>query len=318
MTEPDTVLIVTASYDEAPSYVLPHISDRGWKSFRLDADRFPMEVKISSREDGSFVIEDGEERVRSADVRSVWYRRHPTPEFPSGLNPHFVEFGGREARAHLTGCLLGLRGVKWMSHPAALWAAEKKPYQLGIASSMGFAVPSTRVTNDAQAAKALGVPGGLVAKAVSSGYLNAEEGHQAIFTSLVGEDDLQDLDGLSLAPVIFQRWVPKRSDIRVTVVDREVFATEILSQAHPSSRIDWRATGSGDLGHRPIQLPQKEADRCVELVSRLGLAFGAVDLILDAADELQFLEINPNGEWMWIEDLAGHPISEAIARYLAC
>ena len=318
MSDSGTVLIVTASYDEAPSYVLPHIAERGWKSFRLDTDRFPMEVKISSREDGSFVIEDGEEKVDSANIQSVWYRRHVDPEFSGDLNPHFVEFGRRESRAHLTGCLLGLRSVKWMSHPTALWAAEKKPYQLGVASSMGFVVPNTRVTNDAQAVDALGESGELVAKAVSSGYLKADNGYQAIFTSVVSDNDLHDLEGLSLAPVIFQRWVPKRSDIRVTVVDREVFATEILSQEHASSRIDWRATSSGDLVHRRFQLPQEEADRCIGLVSRLGLAFGAIDLVLDTADQFQFLEINPNGEWMWIEDLAGHPISESIARFLTC
>ena len=277
-----------------------------------------MEVRISSHEDGSFVFEDGDESVSSADVRSVWYRRHVPPEFPIDLDPQFVEFGGRESRAHLTGCLLGLGNVKWMSHPTALWAAEKKPYQLGVASGMGFVVPNTRVTNDAQAGEALGESGALVAKAVGSGYLDAEDGYQAIFTSVVSDNDLHDLEGLSLAPVIFQRWVPKRSDIRVTVVDQDVFATEILSQDDVSSRIDWRATSSGELVHRRFPLPPEESERCKDLVSRLGLAFGAIDLVLDTAGELQFLEINPNGEWMCIEDLAGFPISESIAQFLTC
>ena len=76
--------------------------------------------------------------------------------------------------------------------------------------------------------------------AVSSSFLNADDRYQAIFTSVVGEDDFHDLEGLSIAPVFFHRWISKRSDIRVAVVDREAFASEILSQEHPSSRIDRR------------------------------------------------------------------------------
>ena len=318
MNKRGTVLIVTASYDEAPSYVLPHIWERGWNSFRLDTDRVPAEVRVTSHEDGSFAFTDGEQHLSSSDVHSIWYRRHVEPEFPRTMEPHFVEFGARESRAHLTGCLLGLRNVRWMSHPAALWAAEKKPYQLSVASSLGFTVPKTRVTNDPREVRAFASQQRLVAKAVNSGYLNADDGYQAIFTSIVRDSDLLDLASLSLAPVTFQRWIPKCSDIRVTIVERDVYATEILSQEHESSRIDWRATDTPALVHRPFELPGEVASRCVELVSCLGLAFGAIDLVLDQSGQLQFLEINPNGEWMWIEDLAGFPVSKSIARFLTC
>ena len=146
--------------------------------------------------------------------------------------------------------------------------------------------------------------------------MRASNGFEAIFTSTVRDTDLQELDGLSLAPVTFQEWISKRSDIRVTVVGRRVFATEILSQGRESSRIDWRATDVADLPHRRFELPVTEVRRCISLVSRLGLAFGAIDLILDEDGALQFLEINPNGEWMWIEDLVGYPLSDAIASFL--
>ena len=310
------MLIVTASYDEAPSYVLPRIQERGWQAFRLDTDRFPPEVRLSLSEDGTFVLADRGQTLSSGAIRSVWYRRHVQPEFAPGIEPRFVEFGTREARAHLTGALLGLREVKWMSHPAALWAAEKKPYQMGVARSLGFTLPITRVTNDPYVAQELAATRTLIAKAVSSGYINAESGYDAIFTSAVRDSDLQELDGLSLAPVTFQEWIPKRSDIRVTVVGHHVFATEILSQGRESSRIDWRATDTADLPHRRFDLPASEAQRCIDLVSKLGLTFGAIDFVLDDRAALKFLEVNPNGEWMWIEDLVGYPVSDSIADFL--
>ena len=57
-------------------------------------------------------------------------------------------------------------------------------------------------------------------------------------------------------------------------------------------------------------------ERCAAFVSGLGLTFGAIDLVLDEQGALQFLEINPNGEWMWIEDLVGYPIADRIASFL--
>lgn len=308
--------MVSASYDEAPSYVLPRIQERGWRAFRLDTDRFPTDVRLSLCEDGTFELTDRGRFLSSRAIRSVWYRRHVQPEFPPGTEPRFTEFGTREARAHLTGALLGLGDVKWMSHPAALWAAEKKPYQMHVADSLGFTLPVTRVTNDPEVAQELGAARTLVAKAVSSGYITSGSGYDAIFTSAVRDSDLQDLEGLSLAPVTFQEWIRKRSDIRVTVVGDDVFATEILSQGRESSRIDWRATDTADLPHRRFELPPPEAQRCADLVSRLGLTFGAIDLVLDEDGALKFLEVNPNGEWMWIEDLVGYPVSDSIAGFL--
>lgn len=284
--------------------------------FRLDTDRFPADVQVSLHEDGRFDLSDRDQTLASSAIRSVWYRRHVDPDSPPGVAPRFVEFGTRESRAHLAGALLGLRNVNWMSHPAALWAAEKKPYQVSVASSLGFTLPQTRVTNDPRVARDLAESRTLVAKAVSSGYLHAEDGYDAIFTSIVRDCDLQDLGGLSLAPVTFQEWIPKHSDVRVTVVGHSVFATEILSQGRESSRIDWRATDTSDLPHRRFDMPVADAQRCVDLVSTLGLTFGAIDLVLDDRGALRFLEVNPNGEWMWIEDLVGYPISSSIADVL--
>ena len=78
----DTVLIVTTSYDAAPAYVTPRIEQRGCRVFRLDTDRFPTEVLLSLREDGSFDLAGGGDALNSDAIRSVWYRRHVDPDSP--------------------------------------------------------------------------------------------------------------------------------------------------------------------------------------------------------------------------------------------
>lgn len=123
----DTVLLVTTSYDLAAAHVEAALVRAGAPAFRLDTDRFPADVRGTVNEHGEFTISSTPLSVASNDVRAVWYRRHASPALPANVAQAHVEFAEREARAFLTGALLCLDdNVKWVSHPAALWTAEKK------------------------------------------------------------------------------------------------------------------------------------------------------------------------------------------------
>ena len=312
----NTVLLVTASYDLAPLYVGAALKRRGVPFFRLDTDRFPTEVQATFDPRRGLSISDRNMQISHEEVKSVWYRRNVVPNLPQDLDQGSNEFCQRETRMFLEGTLATLPTRRWLSSPQAIWLAERKPYQLAVAAQLGFTLPRTIVTNNGAAVRRLARENQLVAKAVSSGYIQGTDGIQAIFTSALSPDDLDDLSGLVLAPVIFQERVVKSSDIRVTVVGNDVFAAEILSQSQESSRVDWRATDDPDLEHRPHELPSKLARQCLRLVSDLGLAFGALDFALMPDGTYVFFEINPNGEWLWLEDQLGLPISDRIAAWL--
>ena len=312
----DTVLLVTASYDPAPRYVGAALERRDVPFFRLDTDRFPSEVRASFDPSEGLTISDGARSISGKEIKSVWYRRHVDPNLPDDLDSGTREFCRREARMFLEGTLAALPTQRWLSSPQAIWRAERKPYQLAVAAQLGFTLPYTIVTNDQAAVRGFAQERRLVAKAVSSGYIVGSDGNQAVFTSALAPTDLEDLDGLVLAPVTFQENVEKSSDIRVTVVGEEVFAAEIMSQDRESSKVDWRATDDPDLEHRTHELPPALAHRCLRLVSRLGLIFGAIDFALKPDGTYVFFEINPNGEWLWLEDQLGLPISDRIAAWL--
>ncbi|MNY38950.1 RimK-like ATP-grasp domain protein [compost metagenome] len=104
--------------------------------------------------------------------------------------------------------------------------------------------------------------------------------------------------------------------MRVTVVGDRVFSAAIHSQADEDSTVDWRRGDSVNLRHEVISLPEPVAMRCVELVRRLGLRYGAIDLVEDPEGRFWFLECNPNGQWAWIENRTGLPIAAAIVDQL--
>ncbi|MCJ7515298.1 MAG: hypothetical protein MUO89_04950 [Dehalococcoidia bacterium] len=313
----DTVLIVTASYDVGADYVLKALQKKRTPAFRLNSDHFPSRIKASFRPPDDITFSVDGNLISGKSVKSVWYRRHVLPELPTDLDAGAQDFCERESRAFLDGVLSALPTKRWMSFPQNIARAERKPYQLSVASRLGFAVPLTVITNDSTSVIETSRGHQMVAKAVSSGYVAGPDGNRAIFTNRLKSGDLQELEGLALAPVTFQELVAKVSDIRVTVVEGEVFAAEILSQGRQSSQIDWRATDDPNLPHREHHLSTATTDLCRELVNHLGLTFGAIDLALKQDGTYVFFEINPNGEWVWLEDLLGFPISDRIAQWLS-
>ena len=312
----DRVLLVTTSYDDAATEVSRSLQRLDTPYFRLNTDLFPTQVKAVYDPQTGLTLETDTDRINSSCVKSIWYRRNVAPALPTALDDYSRAFCTRESRAFLEGALLSISDARWLSDPTAIWRAEHKLYQLAVARDTGFNVLPTSATNDSNAARRFSVNRQTVVKAVSSGYIDSPTGYRAIFTNPLPPEDLDDLAGLNLAPVTFQENANKRSDIRVTVVGESVFAAEIMSQSHPSSSTDWRATEDPDLPHRTHELPEREQRQCLALVRRLGLAFGAIDLALIRDDKYLFFEINPNGEWLWLQYQLGFPIADRIAKWL--
>ena len=314
--KPDTVLLVTTSYDEAADLVADRLTQAGERWFRLDTDRFPWEIKASFSSEEGFVYWDGKARVKSDEIKAVWYRRNVPPTLPDSIDRFHREFCEREQKAFIDGTLSTLKVATWLNDPSATLRAELKLGQLTTAKSLGFPTPATATTNDPDTVTQFTQGRETIAKAIRSGYVNSPDGFQAIFTTRLAQADLQDLEGLALAPTTFQELIPKKSDIRVTIVGDQLFAAEILSQERESSKIDWRATDDPYLKHENHTLPADVAGRCHRLMSTLGLDFGAIDLVRTPEDTYVFLEINPNGEWLWLEYQLGFPIAQAIAGHL--
>jgi glutathione synthase/RimK-type ligase-like ATP-grasp enzyme len=116
-------------------------------------------------------------------------------------------------------------------------------------------------------------------------------------------------------PVCIQEAVPKRIEVRATVVGDQVFPIAIDSQARPETRHDARKGPLAETaGHyAAAELPPEVAQQCLGLVQHFGLDYGAIDLILTPDGEYVFLELNTTGAWVWAEKITGLPITDALA-----
>lgn len=297
--------------------VTPHVD-----YVRFNTEDFPQHVQVVTRIDDHGVnglFSFPKVRVPFKDITSVWYRR-PVPPTPSSdlLDPVAREFVSTESQATLDGIWESL-DCFWVSRPDRLRRAEIKIHQLGVAARLGFHLPPTTLTNSPAEAEAFywKEDGQVIYKPLRRARLARGKTVSLIYTSPIGRAEAQQLSQVAYAPTLLQRYIPKHIEIRATVIGTKVFAVEVHSQESPDSRHDWRRGDIAALHHEPHGLPPTVAARCVALVEALGLAFGAIDLILTPEGDYVFLEINPNGQWAWLQQLCPSvPLREALADLL--
>jgi glutathione synthase/RimK-type ligase-like ATP-grasp enzyme len=179
-----------------------------------------------------------------------------------------------------------------------------KPYQAQLIARYGLRVPETLITNDPETVLAFReAHGAVIYKSIS--------GVRSIVKQLDAED-LARLDDIRWCPVQFQALVPG-TDVRVHVVDQDVHATEIVSDA-----TDYRYArlSGGSTALRAIRLQDDLAEHCVALTAGLGLAFAGIDLRLGPDGEATCFEVNPSPGYSYYQANTGQPIADSLARYL--
>lgn len=113
---------------------------------------------------------------------------------------------------------------------------------------------------------------------------------------------------------IFQHWIDKEFDARVTVVGDRCFGVAIHA-ATELARIDWRADYDA-VSYKTVEVPVQVQTGTRRYLSRFGLLFAAFDFSVASDGTWWFLEANPNGLWAWLEEAVGIPIASVIAELL--
>jgi len=303
------LLIVTNKQDYTADFLILELQRQGIDFVRLNTEDFPSKISVSLTIDDEFLQHSHftvyGRQVRLDEVTSVWYRRPLLPTPPDDIEDAISrEFIVTES-LHTLKSIWRLLQCKWVSHPDKLNIAESKPYQLRMAQRLGFRTPHSVLTTEETSAQSFiqTYEGQTIYKPLRFGQVIREDEDKTglIYTNKVTEHHLQRLASVKYAPSLFQNSVPKKLEVRVTVVENQVFSVGLHSQELEEACIDWRRAKTTDLPHSIMQLPSEIEDRCIQLVKALELNFGAIDLICTPDDEFVFLEINPNGQWAWIE-----------------
>jgi len=312
-----TILILTNSKDATADYLMEKLQHQGLPLVRWDTDDLIGRVRVAYSVGDPAVLWEGR-WYRPQDFTAVWNRRPERIKHTSIDATPEGEFVLDEWSEVLEGFLAHIAPPRWMNHPSSNAIAAHKLGQLTLARSLGLAVPDTLVTQEP-----LGLRefynrhgGKIVVKPLSKGYVerSGEERDSLIYTNRVLEKHLDDLADLSECPTLFQQYIDKRSDVRLTVVDASYHAVELVGEDDGVQRCDIRRDNMHDVRYREISLPEEIRSQVAKMIARYRLRFAAIDFAVAGDGHWYFLEINPNGQWAWMDLEGATDIASSFVR----
>jgi glutathione synthase/RimK-type ligase-like ATP-grasp enzyme len=347
-----TVLAITKADDPHYDAVKSVLDKSQIEIKRISFDQFPEEVSIAYLPNQQRVLlQTPEWELDGKDISFVWNRIWQTPK-PAALKSDIRSYIERESSEFLDSLEYYLPNVVWANKRSADLKASQKPLQLLIAQSVGLDIPQTYLGNSAPAAKTfLEHKADIAIKSVNMGsaklYASGLKGvfqktlqygidlfpqstsnptfhdflercHTVHFTKRVTTDDLLlQLDTLQNCPVSLQGYVEKAFELRVTLIGNQVFACKIDSQVSELTQADWRKQIlSEEVPHSAFSLPPDITEKCHQLMKALNLHYGCIDFIVTPQGQYVFLEVNPIGQWLWVEKATQIPISQAVAEFI--
>lgn len=237
-------------------------------------------------------------------LSSVWMRR-PGGIFPqeqlSDVNERAIS---EEEFAVLTGGIFSvLEHQKFCVNPhVAARAASLKPFQFSVAAQLGLQLPETLISNNAAEIENFfhHCNGSMIYKPLRAAiWPPMEKGLVTVPTTIIDNLAMLQEADLRSAPGIFQKKIDKVAEVRATFMGRSVFAWEKRFEGRTEQLdIDWRMMNRG-AKHAKHVLPSDILDKSFELLGQLGLVFGCFDFAIDADGNYHFLEVNPQGQFLW-------------------
>lgn len=200
---------------------------------------------------------------------------------------------------------------------AAIRAVENnKLYQQQVATEAGLQVPETLVSNNpARVTNFASHDGQLLLKTFGHADFGADDLFCYANVFVAGELD-ELAEAISGCPIFSQRYVPKKYEYRVMVIGEKVLACRIDSQASEKAKVDWRHYDFDNVAHTQCSLPGKVNTALLRFMRNIGLHYGAIDLIEKPDGSFVFLEVNPSGQWGWIEYFANLGIPDAVVEMM--
>ena len=240
-------------------------------------------------------------------LNALWYRRTSAKQtMPDGADEDYQAYVTGSINKTLLGILLNGFHGRWVSHPVATRLAENKLLQLRAAQRAGLRIPATLVSQDPALIRSFcAAHPGAILKSVS-----ATRGTPFAVTAVASQELLDNDDVLALAPSIYQERIPGTRHLRISVVGERCDGALIEAEA-----LDWRLDLT--VPFRPYPLDGELQDRLRAMLRDLGLVMGIFDVKLTDDGEQVLLEVNSQGQFLFVEGLCGIPLGDIFTDFLA-
>ena len=307
------LLIFSAANDPHVQAVLPHLT-RNTRALICDFSLFSGQCCASVQfSDSPCVVIHNQngEKFYLDRVEAVWWWRPTTFPANDHLNKEVAEFLIEE-HSHFWAGLMAIlsQKIRWYNYFQSNLLATRKIFQLHVARECRMSIPETLVTSSPHEA---------------ANFIRNHE--RVVFKALFGTDQIwrptqeitdeliAKLDHVAVCPVVFQEFIPGGEDYRIVLIDEFVQAVTFDTM---NSRYPLDVSMDPETQCRVDIIPDSLLSALRKFMNQLGLRYGAFDLRRKPDGEFVFLEINPAGQFLYLDLRAKTSIAKAMANALSC
>ena len=322
------ILILTNKEDVHPNSVIKYLGEKNAQVFRLNTESILTDYKIYW-ENINGVTEvtirniHTNKIIKGSEIKSVWERRPESASECKIDKPELREVCLKEATGFLRNLQHFFYDKFWLGHPLYDRLSDSKILQIKTANEIGLKTPDTIITNDCEMSKPFfkrHLEFAQKAIDVSGFEIEGTNEYHVFWTKKIESSALLEFpkENFELTYNNIQEYIPKRYELRVTVIVDKIFACKIETQHldDDKGKIDFRQGYDYGIKYEIYELPNSIGYKCVEYLKRMQLNFGCFDFLVTENNEYVFLECNSNGQWLWVEMQTGMTISKAIGDAL--
>ena len=297
-----TILVITSSIDKTVDYLEKRYSE-DLRIYRMNIDHFAS-YEITITNIGIRISNKSSETIMLNDANGILYRKPIMPDIRQ-FDVAYHSLIQKDIIALINGIVDSFEG-KVLTKPHILRKCENKIYQLAYAIKNNILIPESFIGNSEKELFDIKDKKNII-KPITTGKVYHED-YCEIFQTNYFDGYGKDI---SLTPVYIQNYVGKKYEVRLTVVDNQFFGVKIFA----GDLVDWRKSYNSNQ-YENIIVPEIIRNQVTNMMRAFDLHFGAFDYIVSEDEKWYFLEVNPNGQWLWLEEKLGLKISNAIIDYL--
>ncbi len=306
------LLVLSSGGEVHAEAVAGKVLNLGGEAYCFRVDKFPFEYFITRDECGTYTIgQHGVNEIELDESWSIWNKRRVSPTFPADMSLDLKLHIEQEATKTIDGLLLEHSG-RVIDRPNNIFLGRNKPYQLMLAKSLGLDTPKTLISNNSYGVKEFHKN---QEKMIMKQHTVPVIGDNFMLTTALNIEDNIDYNRIRNCPAIFQEKLLPKNDIRVTVIGDELIPISITPREEYDFS-DIRAVDYLKCDYEKVEIPDEVELSIRKMMEHYGLSYGSFDFIHTKDDRYVFLELNPRGQYLWLEHLSGFDITSSLVDLL--
>lgn len=320
------LIISKEKFELSTENVIDWIDYYGEKFIRINGDEYSQKGNLNIElANSKLKIKYKDLEINPEEIDFIWYRRwsdrnnyhfFDNPDIGLPIIDKLTNYqtaNNNELKSLLVHIL---EGKKWLSHPSN--SSLNKLIVLAEASKLGFRIPDTKICSSKnELLKFFNTYKEIISKDLHNSLTFRDESYfYNSITNKISKNYILKLPK-KFTPSLFQNLIKKKYEIRTFYLDNRCYSMAIFSQNDNQTKIDFRNYNDNKPNrYVPYILPKEMELKIIQLMQKLNLNTGSIDLIKDYNGNYIFLEINPVGQFGMVSEPCNYYLEKIIAQYL--